>query len=148
MKRPPFARTSIALAAIAVAGLGAVSLSGHTPRNESPAVQSAEAMAPGSGALRAYLDPETGGVTIGARTADNEELDANTQNALRRDTEGLVEVHHPDGSVSMDLQGRFQSVSMVHKDANGTVVTCVDDDGKAQQVIDGKVAPPNAPGVK
>lgn len=46
---------------------------------------------------------------------------------VNQSTEGLVEVRRPDGSVSMDLQGRFQSVSVARKEADGTVTqSCVD----------------------
>ena len=38
---------------------------------------------------------------------------------LNRSDEGLVKVVHPDGSVSMDLQGRFQSVVLVRFGEDG-----------------------------
>jgi hypothetical protein len=45
---------------------------------------------------------------------------------VNQSTEGLVEVKRPDGSVSMDLQGRFQNVSVARKEADGTVTqSCV-----------------------
>lgn len=40
---------------------------------------------------------------------------------VNQSTEGLVQVHHADGSVSMDLQGRFQNVTVAKKEANGTI---------------------------
>jgi len=46
---------------------------------------------------------------------------------LDNSTDGLVEVQHSDGSVSMDLQGRFQSVTVARVNSDGTVETsCVD----------------------
>ena len=46
---------------------------------------------------------------------------------VNRLTEGLVQVRHADGSVSMDLQGRFQNVAVAKKEADGTIKTsCVD----------------------
>lgn len=46
---------------------------------------------------------------------------------LSQSTEGLVAVHHADGSVSMDLQGRFQNVLLAKKEDDGTISTaCVD----------------------
>lgn len=46
---------------------------------------------------------------------------------LNQSTEGLVQVQHADGSVSMNLQGRFQNVTVAKKEANGTVSqSCVD----------------------
>jgi hypothetical protein len=41
--------------------------------------------------------------------------------------DGLVQVYHPDGSVSVDLQGRFQNVMLAKKDDDGTITqACVD----------------------
>lgn len=46
---------------------------------------------------------------------------------LSQSTEGLVQVHHADGSVSMDLQGRFQNVMLAKKEDDGTISqACVD----------------------
>lgn len=46
---------------------------------------------------------------------------------LSQSTEGLVVVHHADGSISMDLQGRFQNVLLAKKEDDGTISTaCVD----------------------
>ena len=46
---------------------------------------------------------------------------------LNRSTEGLVQVQHPDGSVSADLQGRFQNVAVARVNKDGTVSeSCVD----------------------
>lgn len=149
MNRQPFARLSVALATIAVAGLGAMSLSGHsTPdRNAAPAPQPADPTTPGTAALRAFLNPETGQVEIGTRTT-SEELDPDSQNALRRDTEGLTQVRHADGSVSMDLQGRFQSVAMAQVGRDGRVVVCTDDSDKARRVIEGNVTVTSTPEVE
>jgi hypothetical protein len=46
---------------------------------------------------------------------------------LDNSTDGLVQVHHADGSVSMDLQGRFQNVTVVKVNTDGTIEqSCVD----------------------
>jgi hypothetical protein len=46
---------------------------------------------------------------------------------LDNSTDGLVQVHHADGSVSMDLQGRFQNVTVVKMNTDGTIEQgCVD----------------------
>lgn len=42
-------------------------------------------------------------------------------NAFRTDAEGLEEVVHPDGSVSIDLQGRFQSATVATVRPDGTL---------------------------
>lgn len=97
--------------------------------------------APGTAALRATIDPETGALEVGTAPVSARELDAAAQNALRRDTEGLIEERHPDGSVSVNLQGRFQSVSVVHRDENGTVTVCTDHESHAERVLEGRAAP-------
>ena len=54
-------------------------------------------------------------------------LAAGLKPMLNKSTDGLVEVQHPDGSVSMDLQGRFQNVAVVRVNKDGTVSqSCVD----------------------
>jgi hypothetical protein len=44
-----------------------------------------------------------------------------------KSTGGLVEVRHADGTVSMDLQGRFQNVMVARTEDDGSVTNaCVD----------------------
>jgi hypothetical protein len=43
------------------------------------------------------------------------------KNMLSQSDEGLKQVQRPDGSVSMNLEGRFQNVSVARKEADGTV---------------------------
>jgi hypothetical protein len=46
---------------------------------------------------------------------------------LNQSTEGLVQVKHGDGSVSMDLEGRFQNVTVARINQDGSVSqSCVD----------------------
>jgi hypothetical protein len=46
---------------------------------------------------------------------------------INQSTEGLVQVRHANGMVSMDLQGRFQNVLLAKREADGTVSqSCVD----------------------
>jgi hypothetical protein len=40
---------------------------------------------------------------------------------LNKSSEGLVEEHHPDGSLSMDLEGRFQNVTVARINKDGSV---------------------------
>ena len=43
-------------------------------------------------------------------------------------TDGLVEVRHANGGVSMDLQGHFQNVSVAKKESDGTISqSCIND---------------------
>ncbi|HUC19963.1 MAG TPA: hypothetical protein VMR98_00515, partial [Candidatus Polarisedimenticolaceae bacterium] len=46
---------------------------------------------------------------------------------VNQSTEGLVQVKHADGSVSMDLEGRFQNVTVARVNKDGSVAkSCVD----------------------
>lgn len=54
-------------------------------------------------------------------------LAAGLKPMLNKSSEGLVEVQHPDGSVSMDLEGRFQNVTVARINKDGSVSqSCVD----------------------
>lgn len=56
-----------------------------------------------------------------------EQMAAGLKELVNQSTEGLKQVHHADGSVSMDLQGRFQSVTLAKKGDDGNVAqSCVD----------------------
>ena len=65
-----------------------------------------------------------------------------------KSSEGLVEEHHHDGSVSVDLQGRFQNVTVARVNKDGTVTTsCVDNPRAAAAFfgIDPKLLEPERP---
>ena len=111
---------AVGLTLFALALIGVV---GPTPEvaNVASERSQSESFAPGQAALRATINPETGEVEVGVATS-SAPLDPETANALRRDSEGLKEVVHPDGSVSVNLEGRFQSVSVAHIDENGKLV--------------------------
>lgn len=46
-------------------------------------------------------------------------------------TEGLVQVQRPDGSVSIDLDGRFQNITLAKKNDDGSVSQACVDNSKA-----------------
>ncbi len=45
---------------------------------------------------------------------------------VNRSTEGLKSVKHADGSVTMDLEGHFQNVTLAKKTEGGVATACVD----------------------
>jgi hypothetical protein len=54
-------------------------------------------------------------------------LAAGLKQMVNQATEGLVQVRHADGSVSMDLEGRFQNVTVARVNKDGSVSqSCVD----------------------
>lgn len=83
---------------------------------------------------------------------DPEKLVDGLKQVINQSTEGLSEVHHADGSVSLNLEDRFQNVT-VAKDANGRLSqSCVDNPQAAgaffnidPKLIDNKPSAPRAP---
>jgi hypothetical protein len=61
-------------------------------------------------------------------TADEaQKLADGIKQLINQSTEGLVQVHRANGSVSMNLQGRFQNVLLAKKEDDGTITqACVD----------------------
>ena len=56
---------------------------------------------------------------------------------LNKSTDGLVQEKHPDGTVSMDLQGRFQNVTVAKVNPDGGVTqSCVDSPEAAASFFD------------
>jgi hypothetical protein len=56
-----------------------------------------------------------------------QKLAAGLKQMINQSTEGLVQVQHDDGSVSMDLEGRFQNVTVARVNKDGSVSqSCVD----------------------
>ncbi len=72
------------------------------------------------------VDSQTGQIRpLTAQEA--QQLAAGIKAMVNQSTEGLTSVRHADGSVSVDLQDRFQNVTLARKNTDGTVSqTCVD----------------------
>lgn len=110
--------------------------------------------APGNAALRAAIDPQTGELVTGpeaARLAGTDKVvDVELEQMLSRSTAGLHEVHHPDGRVSVDLQGRFMSASVARIGADGQLEKrCAVDLAEAEAFLareDDETATPASPG--
>lgn len=80
-----------------------------------------------------------------------QKLADNLKHLLNKSTEGLVEERHADGSVSVDLQGRFEHVTVARKNQDGTVSqSCVDNPRAAAAFykIDPKLLESDQPTVK
>lgn len=98
--------------------------------------------APGSAALRAAIDPETGDLLIGAVPQQlpgdpDKALEADLDRMLSRSDEGLEAVNHPDGRVSVHLKGRFMSASVARINADGGVETlCTEHAPDAHNFLD------------
>jgi hypothetical protein len=72
------------------------------------------------------VDSQTGQIKALTRE-ETEKLAAGLGQMINQSTEGLEQVQHEDGSVSMDLQGRFQNVTVARVNQDGSVSqSCVD----------------------
>lgn len=78
--------------------------------------------------------------TAGSMTPEeSRKLTEGIKPLVNQSTEGLVQVQRPDGSVSIDLQGRFQNVSVAKREANGTVTeSCVNNVAAASSFFGSK----------
>jgi hypothetical protein len=86
----------------------------------------APATVAGSAGMRIFKDPDSD--TPGAPTAEASALEMDIHS---EDDAGLVQVTLPDGSVMIDLQGRYQESMVVQIDAKGyRVVSCSHHPGK------------------
>ena len=74
--------------------------------------------------LRVVVDPVTGRIVGEPRAGVSRsfQVDRELLLALSRSHEGLIAEQRPDGTMSIDLQGRFQSASVVTIDENGELV--------------------------
>lgn len=73
-----------------------------------------------------HMDTQTG--QISELTAEeSEKLATGLRQMIDQSTEGLVQVQHADGSVSVNLEERFQNVTVARVNRNGSVAqSCVD----------------------
>ena len=72
------------------------------------------------------VNPQTGQIQP-LSPQEAQQLADGLKGMLNRSTDGLVAVTEADGSVSMDLQGRFQNVTVARVNQDGTVSeSCVD----------------------
>ena len=126
----------IILAVFALGATAAVSLrrgeAKHSPsQTKSTRAESTRASANFRPGAPIPLDPQTGQV----RPLTQEEaqrLAAGIKSLVNQSTEGLKSVQHADGSVSIDLQGRFQNVAVAKLDEEGNLIqSCVDNPGSA-----------------
>ena len=114
---------------------------------------SRNAAQPGAGRTAAvqaagpYVTVEVGGrrVRVNAQTLQQGPLTQEQSRQLaeqlegNKETDGLVQERHEDGSVSVDLQGRFQNVVLAKRNDDGTVsAACVDTPEAAGAFLSGR----------
>ncbi|HEV7682925.1 MAG TPA: hypothetical protein VGO68_12425 [Pyrinomonadaceae bacterium] len=122
--------TGIIVAVFALGATAAVSLRSRQVKSATPPQIKAQT-SDGHANLRYQvggvpIDPQTGLV----RPLTQEEaqrMAAGIKELVNQSTDGLQAVKQADGSVSIDLQGRFQNVAVAKRDENGNLVeSCVD----------------------
>ena len=142
MIRRPKLRASVVVSLASVLALVMIVGIWLRPDSETPDPSGTPGLSPGSAAMRATINPETGELEIRAG-GPILSLDPATREALRRDDEGLEQVFHPDGSVSVDLKGRFQSASVARIGEDGKLVICTEHADDVEAVLQG-AAPTSA----
>lgn len=131
------------LATLAIAFVLAFALS--QLRTDSSAPANDPVLVPGQAGLRAVIDPETGQLATGteaSRLLSDKARDEELSTMLSRSSKGLVPVVHPDGRVSVDLQGRFMNVSVARIGQSGEVEQiCVENAEEARIFLSGEDYP-------
>lgn len=117
--------------------VGAVTVLSRQPAKVKEAKKQETATAIPDQPKKNYVTVKVGGqnIQVDSQTGQIQELTpeeaqklaAGLKPMLNKSSDGLVTVQHPDGSVSMDLQGRFQNVAVARVNKDGTVSqSCVD----------------------
>ena len=124
---------AIAFAALVSCGLGATGAWAQTA-SQSPALQTELGeFAPG---LWIFLDPETGLITDQPSSEQVAALRTQVGTLVNETTDGLVPQYYPDGSIGLDLQGRFMSVSILTRTPSGEQeLTCAESVDDAVAVL-------------
>jgi hypothetical protein len=109
-----------------------------------PEAVPAPARAPGSGGMIVGIDPETG--QLGMPTPEQmKRLFPTGVSALNQSDEGLPITYGPDGTISRDLQGRFQEYVLVRIGPDGRKrVQCLNDPAAIHRALE-TPAPAPAP---
>ena len=131
--RPAARRAWLCACALLVAGVATAAAPTYASRSAGPA--KAEPATVKAQPADPYVTVEVGGkrLRVNAQTLQKgpltqeqarplaEQLDGN------RATDGLVQERHKDGTVAVDLRGRFQNVTLARRNDDGTVsAACVD----------------------
>lgn len=91
--------------------------------------------APGAAGVIVAIDPATGKL-IQPSAEQVRALIPPVPAGMDRSFEGLVEIHKPDGTVGIDLQGRFADYAVVRMGPNGKpVFRCVHGEAELQQSL-------------
>ncbi len=135
MTRRTGSKIAAALMALAIAGT-VMAQTATAPQSEPKRkVQHTQTTATGEGAQQVAVDPATG--ALGAPTAEQiQALERAVAAMLSQSSEGLEVVELPDGTLTVDLLGRFQEVAVAAVAPDGTLRTgCVSRPGEVRAVL-------------
>jgi|GEM_PF-1672465 len=155
-KRTRAFRAGLLACALLLAGGVATAAAKYASQAARPAPPAVVADAPAARADN-YVTVEVGGkkIRVNAQTLQqgplSQEQSQQIADALEgnKSTDGLVEVRQADGTVSVNLQGRFQNVIMAKRNEDGSVSNaCVDTPEAAESFLkgDATAAAPTAGG--
>lgn len=89
---------------------------------------------PTSAGRKAYIDPDTGELT--SQPSVYEETLQPSRQVFQQSSAGLVEELQPDGSTTVNLQGRFRMPLMIRKNCDGSLTTWHGDEEQANKDLD------------
>ena len=118
----------------------------HKSQSPAPTKQTTEGNKAGNNFVSVDLDGKK--LSVNAQTLQQGPLTQDQAQQLaaalkdNQSTDGLVQVQNPDGSVSVDLQGRFQNVMVVRKNDDGSVnQACIDNPEAASAFLNSSPKP-------
>jgi len=110
-----------ALIAVAILTVGSVAVASRQQWSTKPSAETAQ---PGVSAVQDDLLTANGLEPVAQD--GNEKLAEGLGQMINQSTEGLAEVHHSDGSVSINLEDRFQNVSVAKVTDGKLSQSCLD----------------------
>jgi hypothetical protein len=120
--------TVVAVVAVVILAIGAITVLSRQKTDAGKSVQKAAATP-----VKAKLAPQDihqDGPTAQAQPLTDDEaqkLAGGLKQLVNQSTDGLVETQHADGSVSVNLDDRFQSVTVARVNKDGSIAqSCVD----------------------
>ena len=118
--------TTVVIVATVVVAIGAITVLSRQSDRKSQLAAKAESAKTKLASQDPYLNDQMGQPR--ELTADEaQKLAGGLKGLVNQSTEGLVEVRHADGSVSVNLEDRFQSVTVARVNKDGSIAqSCVD----------------------
>jgi hypothetical protein len=116
------AGTLVAISLLAVGVLAGMS------KNNNSTESGAKSLVPNTGRTASTFQTTNQTAQIKPLTQEEaQKLAAALKELANQSQEGLKQVRHADGTVSIDVQGRFQNVALAKRNEDGTISqTCID----------------------